>query len=270
MDRSVRESWDDASDAWIDFVRTGKDICRDYLNNPAMFELLEDVSGKRLLDLGCGEGYNTRLMARKGAEVVGVDFSEKMIRLAREEETKEPLGIKYHLSDAARLDMLGDECIDIISCFMVYQDFEDVESVTGEVARVLKEDGYVVISMPHPCFDMNVEQGAKTSGWIYERMDDPEDRGEPLYVIQTDYFKTGRTTTVWNMPRLEKQFVTPHFRRTLTEYVNTLGRHGLYISDLIEPKPTKEGLEKFPEFAKLLRVPQSIIFKAVKKDQPKS
>ncbi len=262
--KQVKDCWDEASEAWIDFVRTGKDTCRDYLNNPAMFKLLGDIKGKRLLDLACGEGFNTRLMAGMGAQVVGVDFSEKMITLAKEEEAREPLGIEYDLSDAADLSMLGDDSIDVISCFMMFQDFEDIEEVTKELARVLKKDCHAVISMPHPCFDMNIEQGNKTSGWIYERMDDPEDRGEPLYVIQTDYFKTGRTETVWNMPRLEKHFITPHFRRTLTDYVNTLGRHGLYISDLIEPKPTEEGIEKYPEFGKLLRVPQSIIFKAVK------
>ena len=66
------------------------------------------------------------------------------------------------------------------------------------------------------------------------------------------------------MKRIKTQFVTPHFRRTLTDYVNTLGRHNLYVSDLLEPKPTKEGLEKHPSFKKLLRNPQSIIFKATK------
>jgi hypothetical protein len=112
---------------------------------------------------------------------------------------------------------------------------------------------------------MNIEQGNKTSGWIYERMDDPDDRGEALYVIQTDYFKTGRTTTDWNMKRLRKPFVTPHFRRTLTDYVDNWGRHGLCVVDLLEPKPTEEGLEVYPDFKRNLRVPQSIIFKVEKK-----
>ncbi len=264
MTDDVKESWDKAALAWAEFVRDGNDISREYLNNPGMFKILGDISGKEVLDLGCGEGYNTRILASKGAKITGIDYSDNMIALAREEENKNPLGIDFIQSDAANLSMLEDESFDIVSCFMVYMDFEDIESVTKEVARVLKPGGFVAISMPHPCFDMHIENGEKVCGWIYERMDDPVDRGKSLYVKQTDYFKPGKTETIWDMKRINKPFVTPHFRRTLTDYVNTLGRHNLYVSDLLEPKPTQEGLDKHPEFEKLLRVPQSIIFKATK------
>ncbi len=264
MTDEVKDSWDKAALAWAEFVRDGLDISREYLNNPGMFKILEDISGKKVLDLGCGEGYNTRILASKGANVTGIDYSDKMIALAREEEERETLGIDYIQGNAADIHMLRDDSFDIVSCFMVYMDFEDIESVTKEVARVLKPGGFAAISMPHPCFDMEIVNGEKTAGWIYERMDNPEDKGEPLYVKQTNYFKTGKTTTDWNMKRIKTQFVTPHFRRTLTDYVNTFGRHNLYVSDLLEPKPTKEGLEKHPSLKKLLRNPQSIIFKAVK------
>ena len=61
------------------FRAYSKDYFRDEMNNPAMLELFGDIRGKRILDLGCGEGDNSRIMARKGAIVTGVDFSKKMI-----------------------------------------------------------------------------------------------------------------------------------------------------------------------------------------------
>ncbi len=263
-DKPVQEYWSEASDAWAEFIRDGKDISREYLNSPGTFELLGNVDGKILLDLGCGEGYNTRLLARKGAKVTGVDFSEAMIKLANEEEEKEQLGIEYRVGDAADLKMLADNTFDIVSCFMVYMDFEDIDGVSKEVARVLKPGGEAIISMPHPCFEMRLENGEKVSGWIYENMDDPDDRGEPLYVKQTNYFQEGAYVLDWKMKRINKHFKTISFRRTLTDYVKVLGKHNLLICDMLEPKPTAEGIEKFPELEKINRVPQSIIFKAKK------
>ena len=85
---SIEKEWNDAAESWADFVRKGKDYYRDELNNPATFKLIGDVRGRLVLDLACGEGYNTRILARKGAKVTGVDFSEKLIELAKREESK--------------------------------------------------------------------------------------------------------------------------------------------------------------------------------------
>ena len=84
----LSEQWDEAAESWTDFVRKGKDFYRDEMNNPAFFKLVGNVKGKKILDLACGEGSNTRILARKGAEVVGVDFSEKLIKFAKELEKK--------------------------------------------------------------------------------------------------------------------------------------------------------------------------------------
>ncbi len=264
MANEVKECWAEAAEAWAEFVRTGKDLSRDCFNNPATFGMLGDIRGKTLLDLGCGEGYNTRLLANRGARVTGVDFSCEMIGLATKEEEREPLGIVYHNLDAANLKGVSDSTFDIVTCLMVYMDFEDIEGVTREVARVLKPRGFVIISMPHPCFEMSWQDGKKVAGWVYENNEDPLNRGKPLYVMQSDYFMNGRYEINWNMPRLKRHFKTLSFKRSLTDYVGVLGRHGLYISDLVEPKPTEEGLAQDPSSAKHLRVPESIIFKAVK------
>ena len=82
----IRKEWNDAAESWEDFVRTGKDYHRDQINNPAAFNLIGNVKGLKVLDLACGEGYNTRILARKGAKVIGIDFSEKLVELAKKEE----------------------------------------------------------------------------------------------------------------------------------------------------------------------------------------
>nr|VFK17525.1 MAG: Ubiquinone/menaquinone biosynthesis C-methylase UbiE [Candidatus Kentron sp. LPFa]VFK32418.1 MAG: Ubiquinone/menaquinone biosynthesis C-methylase UbiE [Candidatus Kentron sp. LPFa] len=75
-----------------------------YIEEYTYLPLLGDLSGKSILDLGCGEGRYTRKIKKKGAaQVVGVDISGKMIELARQEEKKKPLGIDYIVRDICEL-----------------------------------------------------------------------------------------------------------------------------------------------------------------------
>jgi trans-aconitate methyltransferase len=55
--------WNGTADAWTELARAGYDVYRDHLNTPAFFASLPDVSGLCGLDIGCGEGHNTRLLA---------------------------------------------------------------------------------------------------------------------------------------------------------------------------------------------------------------
>lgn len=89
--------WDDNAVAWAAEVRQGRDLAREFLNNPAFLAFIGDLHGKDVLDAGCGEGYNTRILARRGARMTGVDLSERMIALAREEERRErPASLQHH------------------------------------------------------------------------------------------------------------------------------------------------------------------------------
>ncbi len=79
-----------------------------YIDTYTYFNLLGELAGKSILDLGCGEGFYTRKFRQKGAtRVVGVDLSAKMIELAFQEEAKEPLGIEYMVADVCELGFIG-------------------------------------------------------------------------------------------------------------------------------------------------------------------
>lgn len=259
---NMQTQWDTAATAWVDFVRTGKDYYRDELNNPAMFAVLGDISGKTILDVGCGEGYNTRIMAQKGAHVVGVDFSKEMIDFAVEQEEKERLGIAYYVADAGNLTLFENGTFDIVTCFMALQDIKNYQEAIREVSRVLKMDGRFVFVIPHPCFEKRVIDGTIIGGWEYKNGKDalPENA---LYYKVDKYFDTGSYTISWDMERLQHHFATTAFHRTLTDYADALSSAGLMISQLKEPKPTKRGLENYP-MKETLRIPQSIVIEAVK------
>ena len=70
--------------------------------------MLGDVEGKSILDLACGEGFYTRrIKNRRATHVVGVDISEKMIKLARKREDRDQLGIQYIVCDVMDLGKIG-------------------------------------------------------------------------------------------------------------------------------------------------------------------
>src|SRR5262245_57778443 len=72
------------------------------------FRMVGELTGKRVLDLACGFGFYTRLLKQRGAmQVIGVDISPEMVRLARAKEQEEPTGVEYCVGDATALPVLG-------------------------------------------------------------------------------------------------------------------------------------------------------------------
>jgi len=244
-DNDVKKEWDNSAKAWADFVRTGKDYYRDGLNNPAAFELIGNVKGLTVLDMACGEGHNTRILARKGANVTGIDISPKLIELALQEEKKKALGIKYLVMNAAHLTGLPDSCFDLVTCFMALQDIEDYRKAMSEASRVLKPNSRFVFSIPHPCFEK-----ISLDGKITDAADNY--LGEIKYPIH------------WNMERLSMPFKTISFHRTLTDYIDAVNKSGLYVSRLVEPKLTEKAYRKYPRLQENLKKPQSVIIESVK------
>jgi 2-polyprenyl-3-methyl-5-hydroxy-6-metoxy-1,4-benzoquinol methylase len=74
-DQEVGRMWDENAEAWTKLARAGYDVSRDHVNTPAFFAMLPDVRGLRGLDVGCGEGHNTRLLAGRGARMTALDIS---------------------------------------------------------------------------------------------------------------------------------------------------------------------------------------------------
>lgn len=104
------------------------------------FQLIGDLKGKTVLDLACGEGFYTRLAKQHGAaRAVGVDLSEKMIELARTQESERPLGIEYHVHDEKTLD-LGERFDVVIAAYLLNyaSTREELLDMCRGIARNLK------------------------------------------------------------------------------------------------------------------------------------
>jgi len=126
----------------------------DYTARPQVMALCEPVAGKHVLDLGCGEGYCSRMLRQRGAQgVVGLDVSERMIELARQAERAQPLGIRYDTADAVTVD-LGDASVDLVLAVFLfnYLSVEQTRQTMANVHRMLRPGGQFVFAVPHPAF----------------------------------------------------------------------------------------------------------------------
>lgn len=248
----VRE-WDEMADWYDAKVGDDGDLWHRTFLDPALFAQLGDVSGLRVLDLACGNGHNTRRLARAGAHVTGVDFSPKHIARSRERQAQEHLDIEFLQGDAAQLDMLDDAAFDLVVCQMGLMDIPDAAGAIREVGRVLREGGRFVALLSHPCFDI-----AERSGWEVERM------GPDLTVWRkvNGYTQPFTGLIYW---RIDGELVyTRSYHRPLSWYVRELRAAGLVVTALEEPQPPEEFLAAEPEGEWMREVPLHCLIEARK------
>ena len=143
-------SWDEvAADYHKTVGETGDSYHRTYVN-PVIFEILGDIEGSSILDLACGQGYLSRILARKGAKVIGIDLSEKMLEIAQASEESEPLGVKYYRCNSGNMSEIPNSSMDYIVSTFGFHDIKEIESTIDECSRVLKNGGRFVFAIPHP------------------------------------------------------------------------------------------------------------------------
>jgi ubiquinone/menaquinone biosynthesis C-methylase UbiE len=237
----VGRFWDGNAEAWTRLARAGFDVSRDHLNTPAFFALLPDVAGLSGLDIGCGEGHNTRLLARRGARVTGVDISGTFIAHARQAEADEPMGIGYCVASAVVLPF-GDRAFDFATGFMSFMDVPETDRVLAEAFRVLRPGGFLQFSICHPCFDTPHRRNLR-------------DAAGRTYAIEVgDYFRNLEgEVTEWLFSAAPAEataglpkFRTPRFTRTLSQWMNALIDAGFRLERLAEPRPSDATVRECP------------------------
>ena len=125
---------------------------RTYLEQPSALALLGDLSGRSVLDLGCGEGHYTRLLRQLGADqVLGVDLSSDMVELARAQEKSHPLGIDYRVCDAAELKL--QTTFDLVFAGYLFnhaRNREELRSQFSTICDLLRPGGRLVALNNNP------------------------------------------------------------------------------------------------------------------------
>ncbi|MGH2517634.1 MAG: class I SAM-dependent methyltransferase, partial [Ktedonobacterales bacterium] len=246
--------WDEMAEWWDTHLGDEGDLWHRALIDPPLLRLAGDVSGLRVLDVACGNGYLSRRFARAGATVTGADATAAIIERACARERREPLGVVYHVLDAANLEPLADGSFDLVICNMALMDIENAVGAIQEVARVLRPRGRFVASLAHPCFD---KMG--TSGWAIEH----------IYPTTTIWRKMSRYREIAtaDLPWLrvaDAAVYTRTYHRPLSWYVRTLREAGLLVAALEEPEPAEEFLAGDSQGPWIAEIPLHCVLEAWK------
>jgi SAM-dependent methyltransferase len=152
----VNRSASDAKSKDINNLRINNDVLNRYLKPKAdtpysleySYYLLGDVTGKTVLDYGCGAGENSVLVASHGADVVGVDISPDLLEIAgmRMEEHNFPVKSEFQVGSAHDLP-LADESVDVVFGMAILHHL-DLDLASKEVFRVLKKGGRAIFQEP--------------------------------------------------------------------------------------------------------------------------
>lgn len=122
------------------------------------------VPGKRVLDVGSGEGYGAALLAEKAAEVVGIDYSKAAVDHASRAYGGAQLS--FRVTDATALDpSLGT--FDIVTCFEVLEHVEQEDALLTAIARALEPTGTLFLSTPNRLVDRLFEEVADRETYEY-------------------------------------------------------------------------------------------------------
>jgi SAM-dependent methyltransferase len=251
----TKRIWNANAPAWIEFSRAGFDFYRDLVNTPAFFALLPPLAGLSCLDLGCGEGHNTRLLADRGARVVALDVSELFIEAAARDDRRR---IRYLIGDGAALPFPALS-FDVVTAFMSLMDVADPERTLREASRVLRPGGFVQFSIAHPATSTPVRR------WV------EDDSGERAALAIGDYFYEGPLTETWTFGAAPAQlrerhrpFTITYARRTLAGWLNAVLGAGLVIEAIAEPHADEQTAAAHPAVADTRIAPYFLVLRARK------
>ncbi len=257
--RQAGRYWDGNAELWTRLARDGYDTYRDYLNTPAFMAMLPDVRGLVGLDIGCGEGHNTRMVSARGARLVAIDVSPVFTNHAIQREREEPLGIRYGMASAIELPF-PDRTFDFAVATMSLMDIPEPESALVEAFRVLKPGGFLQFSITHPCFDTPYRRNLR------------DESGQTYAIEVGQYFRNlNGEISEWMFTAVPAElrkdlstFKVPRFTRTFSQWLNALTETGFQIERVEEPYPSDEDVRQCPHLQDVQVVSYFLIIRARK------
>ena len=182
-------------------------------------QVLGEVRGKDVLELGCGAAQWSIALHRLGARVTGLDFSERQLEHAR--RLMSEAGVEFPLvHGSAEATSFTDESFDIVFCDYGAMTFCDPLLTVPEAARILRPGGLLAFSALTPIVEMTWPVGS-------------EQPGRELVV---DY---------WALRRHEEPGEPIDFQLRYGEWIRLFVEHGFVVESLLEPQPPADATSSY-------------------------
>jgi SAM-dependent methyltransferase len=223
-------------------------------------KLLGDVKAKDVLEIGCGGGQNTIVLAKWGARSVGLDISEEQIKYARKLASSEGVKTEFYVDNMEDLSVFRDRSFDIVLSSFAIEYADNILGTFKEVFRVLRRTGLFVFAAVHPI----ISKGR------------PMRYGKRRVWAVANYFDRRRRVWKWKVEEGVARFRGRQI--TIQDYFDLLCDAGFSVERVLEPEPypvakmSPSELAGVPYFEagflknyELMRkVPYTIIFKTRK------
>lgn len=228
-------------------LRDRDDNYNDLLEQPAMAELLPDLSDKAVLDLGCGFGKNCLDFVRRGAKrVVGVDISQKMLSVAKAESCDPKIEyLNMSMTDIASIH----ETFDFVYSSLAFHYIEDFSKLMRDISHLTSAEGTLLFSQEHPIITATID------GLGHFNKDE---NGNRVSYTFSDYNRSGRREIHWFIDGVVK------YHRPMGALLTAIADAGFVIEVVCEPTPKDWAIKKLPAIAKEFIKPNFLIVKARK------
>lgn len=243
------------ADVYTAHVRNPNDsIYHSLYEKPAMYSLLPDLTGKKIISLGCGSGEDCHYLKLHGAEFsIGIDISNGMIKIAQESYPD----CEFKVMNMEMLEF-PDKSFDFAYSSLAIHYLEDWSRAFMEVFRVLKPNSFFLCSCGHPAWSAmkktedREEQKSEQLGFITNK------KLQTVEVIG-DYFQRRPLDGALNHPDV----ITWH--KPIGEIIGEAVKAGFFIEQFVEPKPLEKMREvSLIDYEKLIRVPYFMVLRLLK------
>ena len=227
-------------------IRERKNNANELFEKPALFSLLPPLEGKTVIDLGCGYGEHCMEYIQRGAaKVVGIDISEKMLVVAKAENSHPKITyLHMAMEDLSSIE----ERFDVAASSLAIHYVEDYKTLVHDVRGLLNDGGLFIFSQEHP---VNSCYGGGER-WT------KDENGTKIYSNLANYGIEGERESTWFVDNVKK------YHRMFSTVINDLIDAGFVIEKLTEPVPTEELIKKYPDYYDLYHRPDFLLVKAKK------
>lgn len=229
-------SWD-AQAKWYDALvgEEGSSYHKEVIV-PKLLKQLGNLKNKKILDLGCGQGFFCRILAKENAIVTGVDLSESLIHIAKKYPT---YTIQYFVGSSENLSFLEENSFDYVVSILSIGNMKNINQTFKEIYKILKQNGKFLFVIVHPCFRI-----PRQSQWLFDENQKLQYRRIDRYLSEMEIPIITHPGKTKNQTSLKDQDYTTMFHRPLQILVKELVNNNFLISDLEEWTSNKISLGK--------------------------
>ncbi|MDB4939584.1 MAG: methyltransferase [Candidatus Doudnabacteria bacterium] len=253
-DPETVNSYDQQAAKWAKRQREGSSIAHQYLEKPAIYAKLPDLTGKSVLCLGSGSGEECDYLMKLGAaKVVGVDVSKGLIEQAKYAYPD----VQFEVMDIERLDFEKNS-FDFVYSSLVLHYVQDWQNVLKPLYHILKNDGKFLFSTHHPIkwgAEVSQDQNQRKTLIGFSRSEDES------FKIYGDYLNSRMITE-----NLIDKLKVSYYHKPFAEIFSEIRSSGFEIIDMLEPKAEIGAKNERLSFYEIhQKIPLFVIFELAKK-----